>query len=404
MEKMTEKPGSPSSERFLFRLYLAALIFGATVVAGFNALLFRGVFTALDSAESRIATVQRLLGGGVSADGVAAWLAANPPAGGAPVLFIMASAVASVGTVALMVLLVRSLRREARLVRESQRYRQSRNLCAHMRDLAMECSPMPLAVLDARGKPVLRNRSFEELAPGLVSALVEKLATPPVSAPAGATGPNAPGDGAAGGAGEPAEQQEDSTLIWTSPHGEGHRVRIQRWFLTPGHTLSLIALDDPWKPSGFATPLDLARMGAASRLEANIDANESLTRALESLAPRIKAVSADIRAHVLPMVRAIEDDLEALFRTVVETALYSEGTRRFLRVDIGARIADGIATISIEDNGNGTQTWDLPEILYGRTLTINARPGEGTRVSFDVPVARAEGPGLSISPAGPEAG
>lgn len=407
---MTRKLPLDRFRKSLLWRRIAVLCLGTAALVGLNVFLICGTLGLTRSELARYDRFEAAITAGVSredalrdpgsvslSDRMGPDLLGSDLLGDKSLLFFVATmATGSLGLVILMAFFGHSLRREGQIFADLQRLRRGYALCAHVRDLALDQSPNPLAVIDAQGKPVIRNAAFDALVPGLVEALTQKLALPPLI-------PKRRPDG--DGDGDRTSRQadpEESTLIWTSPAGDGHRLYIQRWFLGGDRTFSLIALDDPWHPARFDAASWDGGAGDPSFgedpvpvREMDLDANEALARALHALLPRIDLTGADIRAHVLPMVHGVPTDVEALFRTLVEAALYSEGSGRSLRIDISAHVTDGIATISIEDNATGTQAWDLPETLYGCPLVVDATPGVGTRICFDLPVARPTLPGLT---------
>lgn len=160
-----------------------------------------------------------------------------------------------------------------------------------------------------------------------------------------------------------------------------HYVRVQR------------AADDP----GHAVELDRV-----------------LQEVLQSLAGRIRERGASVAVGNLPLVRGHESMLALLFQNLLSNALKFVPAERAPAVRVTAHREDGMAVITVSDNGIGIEAEDLPKLFqpfqrlhlrkhfdgtglglalvrqvavaHRGSVQIESKPGRGTRVSVRLPL------------------
>lgn len=137
------------------------------------------------------------------------------------------------------------------------------------------------------------------------------------------------------------------------------------------------------------------------------EAELDLTRALPDLAEDLKDRGVTVQLDVEPV--ALDQELRALvFRAAQEGVRNVARHAAATRATISLRQQDGVATLTVEDDGQGMTSRDLVDqraaghvgltLLANRVrtqqgeLTISSEPGRGTRLTVSLPVTRFRPP------------
>ena len=145
-----------------------------------------------------------------------------------------------------------------------------------------------------------------------------------------------------------------------------------------------------------------------------VELDRVLQEVLQSLAGRIRERSATVAVGNLPVVRGHESLLALLFQNLLSNALKFVPADRQPAVRVTAHREDGLAVITVSDNGIGIEADDLPKLFqpfqrlhlrkhfdgtglglalvrqvavaHGGSVQIESKPGRGTRVSVRLPL------------------
>ena len=145
-----------------------------------------------------------------------------------------------------------------------------------------------------------------------------------------------------------------------------------------------------------------------------VELDRVLQEVLQSLAGRIRERSASVAVGNLPVVRGHESLLALLFQNLLSNALKFVPPDRSPSVRVTAHREDGLAVITVTDNGIGIEADDLPKLFqpfqrlhlrkhfdgtglglalvrqvavaHGGSVQIESKPDCGTRVSVRLPL------------------
>lgn len=145
-----------------------------------------------------------------------------------------------------------------------------------------------------------------------------------------------------------------------------------------------------------------------------VELDRVLQEVLQSLAGRVRERSATVAVGNLPVVRGHESLLALLFQNLLSNALKFVPPDRAPAVRVTAHREDGVAVITVTDNGIGIAADDLPKLFqpfqrlnlrkhfdgtglglalvrqvavaHGGSVQIESKPDRGTRVSVRLPL------------------
>ncbi len=149
----------------------------------------------------------------------------------------------------------------------------------------------------------------------------------------------------------------------------------------------------------IADLLEFSRVGNHQSTLMPLDTNHALQQALESLAPSIRETGADIRAEVLPPVLGNEPQVICLFQNLVSNGIKYAHPGRTVRIRIGARHADGMVELFVEDNGIGIEKEYMERIflLFQRLTPGDQRLGTGIGLAMCKKIADRHGGSITVA-------
>jgi signal transduction histidine kinase len=134
-----------------------------------------------------------------------------------------------------------------------------------------------------------------------------------------------------------------------------------------------------------------------ARLEADVDGNDALravsldavaTEMRDRLAPLAQAAGVELVADVEPaVIRASAKRVEQLLVNVLRNALRSVQQEDGSRVAVVVRAADGVASLTVEDDGPGIPDTELPRV-FERFYRGSSGRDEGTGSGLGLTIAR----------------
>ena len=140
-----------------------------------------------------------------------------------------------------------------------------------------------------------------------------------------------------------------------------------------------------------------------------------LAELCEALAAQLDASDAELRIGALPVVQGHASLLSLLFQNLVSNALKFMPEGRAPRIDVSARSAGGMVTVTLEDNGIGITPEGMEQLFqpfarlnlrrefegsglglaicrqiaesHGGSISVRSRQGEGSAFSVKLPLA-----------------
>lgn len=140
-----------------------------------------------------------------------------------------------------------------------------------------------------------------------------------------------------------------------------------------------------------------------------------LAELCEALAAQLDATDAELRIGALPVVQGHASLLSLLFQNLVSNALKFMPEGRAPRIEVSARSAGGMVTVTLEDNGIGITPEGMDQLFqpfarlnlrrefegsglglaicrqiaeaHGGTISVRSRQGEGSAFAVTLPLA-----------------